>query len=209
MEISKPKIKNCEKMDINCALKKEIYSSVYYTGVIEEEISIKDITFDSCIFEKIDFSHINLEGVNFEDVEFRDCDLSNKKFNFKTFDRVVFRNCKMMGTSFIDSSLVDVEFNGCITKYLNLFGSRIDRVYINESDLSEAFFKSIKANHLKFNEVKFLKAEFIRADLEGVDFSTSYIDGACFDFESLKGITVSESQCVSLASMLGVNVRDY
>lgn len=208
MDVGKPKTLKCSDADITKTFDEGDFHRKRCTGSITREYFITDNTIDECIFDKVDFTPVVLERVELIDVEFNDCDLSNKRFDFQPLHRVIFKNCKLYGTSFIDSSLKDVVFDNCKSRYLNLSGSKLRNVIFKSSDFTEASFSGTECKGIYMENVKFEKAEFMRANFNGVDFSKSSIDGAYFDLDTLKGIAVNPSQCVLLASMLGVIVKD-
>ena len=69
-----------------------------------------------------------------------------------------------------------------------------------------------------FNETVFSKttfgncnldgAEIFRTSLELVDFSSSSIDNILIDEYSLKGLTVNETQALSLSKLLGIIIKE-
>ena len=64
--------------------------------------------FDGCLFENIDFTKVSLKHLDLIDVTFDKCDLSNQNFDHQYLNRVQFKNCKLTGTSFIETNLKDV-----------------------------------------------------------------------------------------------------
>lgn len=58
--------------------------------------------------ENIDFNNIQLNHIDLIDVTFDKCDLSNQNFDHQYFNRVQFKNCKLTGTTFIETNLKDV-----------------------------------------------------------------------------------------------------
>ena len=115
----KPKITNIEDKNILDSYYENEFTNYHFNENIKEKITIKNTTFDSCIFENIDFTNIELIDVDLIDVIFDGCDLSNKCFDYKMLSRVEFKNCKMIGTSFIESVLRDILFDSCVMRYLN------------------------------------------------------------------------------------------
>ena len=76
-----------------------------------------------------------------------------------------------------------------------------------ESNFSEASFSESKFKKTVLKDCEFTRADFMHADLNGMDFSDCGIDGAFFQLDRLKGITVSYEQAVSLAKLLGIKVK--
>ena len=69
-----------------------------------------------------------------------------------------------------------------------------------------------------FNETKFNKtifdncnldgSEIFRTSLELIDFSSSSINNILIDSYSLKGLTVNETQALSLSKLLGIIIKE-
>ena len=121
MKINKPKITIYEDKNINDIDYLESISNYRFTKTTNEYKKIKDNTFDSCIFENIDFTNIELINIDLIDIIFFNCDLSNKTFDNKLINRVVFKNCKMLGTSFINSALKDCSYISVFSKDVSSF----------------------------------------------------------------------------------------
>ena len=58
------------------------------------------------------------------------------------------------------------------------------------------------------NECKFIITNFFNTKLEGIDFSTSNIDGIIVsdNFKELKGIKVNEIQAIELSKLIGIKI---
>ena len=124
-----------------------------------------------------------------------------------TFVRVTFKNCKLIGSTFIDSFIKNTEFTNVSARYVNMAGAKINNMKISNSDFSESSFVETKIKNLDLSEVKFTKAEFLKTLLNGVDFSSSDITDVMFDVMSVKGMIINEFQCIDLIHLLGVMVK--
>ena len=123
-------------------------------------------------------------------------------------DRVLFENCKMIGVSFVDATLKDVEFGGCIAKYMNLSGAKLNNIIINSSDFNESTFLETSVKDVEFSKVDFSNSEFIKTSLNDIDFTDCDITGAYFDLKSLNKIKINSFQCQDIVRTLGVIVED-
>ena len=182
MKLNRPKTINCSDSNFNEALNNS-FSNVIVETEPDEKIVISDVIFDSCY-------------------------LSNKEFNERLISRVEFINCKLVGTTFIDSSIRDVLFNKCQAKYINFSDSIINKVSIENTDLTDASFNCVKIKDINFSKNNFYRCEFLKTKLTNVDFSDSNIEGIIFDNYSLKGIIIEPFQSASIVGMLGVNFKD-
>ena len=64
----------------------------------------------------------------------------NQNFDHQYLNRVQFKNCKLTGTSFIETNLKDVLFDHCQGRYSNLSSSQLLNVMFDHCDLQEASF---------------------------------------------------------------------
>ncbi len=113
----------------------------------------------------------------------------------------------MLGTSFIDSSLYDIQFHDCLTQYLNFSGAKMNRILFKNSDIKEATFMENSIQNMEVENTKFPKTEFIKTSLKGIDFSSCDIESSKFDAFSLQGIIINPFQAPYLIRMLGVVVK--
>ena len=66
MKIVSPKIKNYIEYSIMDSINDNDFSNKLYNTNIEDNVIIRDITFDSCIFNNINFNNIKFEGGYYE-----------------------------------------------------------------------------------------------------------------------------------------------
>ena len=103
MKLVNPKLSYIEKQEWHdCLVSQEVRDAYIYQDSLHD-ISFHQITFDGCLFENIHFQNIQLDHIDFIDIVFDHCDLSNQMIECQYFQRVVFKNCKLTGTSFINS----------------------------------------------------------------------------------------------------------
>ena len=65
-------------------LEKDLEEEIVRNYIFESNqnnIILKNVTFENCIFRNVDFSNIEFDGVDFINVMLENCDLSNKKFD--------------------------------------------------------------------------------------------------------------------------------
>lgn len=137
MKVLEPKVEKAENSDFYRDYEDNYFHDAIYE--IEEYRSIKivDTTLDGCIFKNINFSNIELKDVELIDCIFDGCDLSNQKFDFKLIQRVKFINCRMLGISFLNSSLKDVEIRDSKANYINFSESTLKGIIIADTDMEE------------------------------------------------------------------------
>ena len=120
---------------------------------------------------------------------------------------IQFKNCKLTGTSFIETNLKDVLFDHCQGRYSNLSSSQLFNVMFDHCDLQEASFYDANFKKIQFNETNLIQSELASLHHKGLDLSTCQIQGAMFDLASLKGLIINDFQAVDLIGILGVKVK--
>lgn len=108
MKLIEPKLSYIEKTTFDECLKEMKFQDIHIDENYEREINLDHLTFDGCLFENIDFNTIQLNHIDLIDVTFDKCDLSNQNFDHQYLNRVQFKNCKLIGTTFIETNLKDV-----------------------------------------------------------------------------------------------------
>ena len=112
----------------------------------------------------------------------------------------------MIGTSFIDSTLVDVTFHSSLMRYSNFANCKFQHISFVKSDCLQASFHYLDVKDLSISESCLDETEFLESSLNQVDLSDSSISGIVTDLKSLKGAKVSFEQAASLAQILGVTI---
>ena len=113
-----------------------------------------------------------------------------------------------MGTSFIDSSIRDVEFKDCIAKYVNFSGARFERVIFTNSEFLETTFLENKLKNVEFVKIDFSRSEIRNCDMAEVDFSSCILNDISIDLESMRGIIIDRFQAIDLVRLLGVKFKE-
>ena len=206
MMIQKPRIKNLESFTFKKAQNEQIYENLFFSVNPSNNISFSDITFDSCKFEKIDFKFLKLKNVFFCDCIFEHVDLSNFEFYKVNFTRCRFIDCKMIGTSFIDSVLTDISISSSLLRYGNFANCKVHHFLLEKTDCCQASFHYIHVKDIFFSQCNLKNTEFLETPLNEVDLSNSTIEGIIIDLKSLKGAKVSFEQAASLAQILGITI---
>ena len=76
--------------------------------------------------------------------------MSNKNFSEILIERCEFINSKLLGVSFIDSSIKDVYIDNTLLKYTNYSGAFINKLLIENSNLAECYFIDSKIKNINF-----------------------------------------------------------
>ena len=72
----------------------------------------------------------------------------------------------------------------------------------------ETSFNECKFQKCEFQECSLEKADFFDTSLKDIDLSTCDISGIRFTLSSLKGVILAREQCVILASIFGVYIKE-
>ena len=206
MAVQKPRIKMFTPTSFVDTKNMALYDHLLFSENPLDVVSFCDITFDACKFEKIDFHLLDLKNVFFCDCIFEHIDCSNIEFYKSNFTRCQFIDCKMIGTSFIDSTLVDVVFHSSLIRYGNFSNCKFQHISLAKTDCSQASFHYLDVKDLVISESCLDSAEFLETSLNQVDLSDSSISGIVTDLKSLKGVKVSFEQAASLAQILGITI---
>ena len=135
------------------------------------------------------------------------CDLSNLKAERCGIHGIKFVDCRLTGASFAECDFRDVTFTDCAARYLNCFGASFRNCLFERCDCREGVFAQTGWRRSRIEECVLMGADCSQLTADRLDLSDSMIEGALFSPERLKGIVVSSLQAVSLAKMLGLEVK--
>ncbi|MFR8003559.1 MAG: pentapeptide repeat-containing protein [Hydrogeniiclostridium sp.] len=172
-----------------------------------ENTALVGADFYGCTFSECRLSGWQLEEVHFSDCLFQGCDLSGLRLEGGGFHRVEFRGCRLMGVSFSGTLFDSVFLLNCGASYGNFAECQFRSCLLQRSDFSEGSFGGSQFQKSAVEECRFRLTEFFHAGIEGLDFSSSSLEGAVFAIPDVKGITVSAEQAVELSKLLGLRVK--
>lgn len=171
------------------------------------ETTIKNKTFGNVQISSSSFFSISFDNVIFNQVVFTHVDFSNSNFTNCGLHYCQFVDCKMIGTSFSESTLKFCKFHNISGRYMSICSCKIHDLSITESDLLEARFLESFPNKFVFENVNLKNAEFNMFSLKNVDLSTCNIENFLIDPKYLRGVTLNYSQMVDLAPILGILLK--
>lgn len=145
MKLVAPKLSYIEKTSFEECLKKMKFQDVHIDQNIQQRTIIQDLTFDGCLFENIDFTKVSLKYLDLIDVTFDKCDLSNQNFDHQYLNRVQFKNCKLTGTSFIETNLIQSELASLHHKGLDLSTCQIQGAMFDLASLKGLIINDFQA----------------------------------------------------------------
>lgn len=159
-----------------------------------------------CVFTRVTFQGA-MDKMELVDVIFDHCDLSNIKMRECSFRRVIFKYCRLTGCDMSGSSFRDTEFSFCRGWYINFNDSRFHSSSFSECIFTEGTFSMMKSKDLNIENCDFSGTEWLETKMKDLDFSDSIIGGIMVSPECLKGIIVNPDQAVSMAKLLGIQVK--
>lgn len=169
--------------------------------------SLSDLTVDSVIFEGVDFSSLPLDKVDFQNVIFRHCSLVNHDFSKRYFGRVRFESCNLLGTKWIEASILDVVFKESNLALANFSSSEMKVVFFDSSRLNEAYFSETLLKDVSFEASDLSGTEFFKTPLSGIDISSDKVEGLHCEPESLRGVIISPSQAIDFITYFGLKIK--
>lgn len=174
----------------------------------EEDLS--DMNIQGCVFQGCRFSGCNLKGTSFTDVVFRNCDFSGSQAKNLFAKRCEFVNVKALGAQWLSGHLECVTIRQSNFSQANLSDSSMQQVRMEEVEFVESWLNECKWKQLELKGCNFTRTSFFKTTLKGLDFTSGDLHGIVVsdDGRELKGAVVNSRQAVSLASILGVIVRE-
>ena len=174
----------------------------------KEKIEFTDITIKKAIINNTDFINSNLEKNTFIDIEFNNCNFSNTSFDNCSFIRCEFNNCKLTGCNFIESGLYDIGFIDTNMNYTNISMSSMKNILFKNTMLRNSSFQENKIKNVILKEVDLTRTQFFKTSLNGIDLSSSVIEGIAISIEDIKGATINQFQSLDLMYLLGVKIKE-
>ncbi len=140
--------------------------------------NISGSSFISCTFMNADF-----ESSAFLSVTFRKCTFLDSSFNNADFRNATFDECSFKNTRFLSSQIRNSLFSACFFKYSSFDSSNFISSRINDSEILECGFSSVKAKALVIS----------RSSLTSVNLRKTIIKEIAFDDTRLSDIYLSEN----------------
>jgi uncharacterized protein YjbI with pentapeptide repeats len=160
----------------------------------------------SSVVEKVSFSEAVFSAARWDDVQFLSCDFSNCVFHALEARRVEFIDCRMTGVKASGCTLHDVLFEGCDLKYAVLREASLATCEFTSTQMGDADLAAVRAENCLFRQCSLSGADLSRSvwrecDLRGAAIERIIIDGA-----GLKTCTITASQAIELAVLMGLRI---
>ena len=183
-----------------------------YQDLLLAESDLSDQTAEFATFETTHFKHVVMQRavlrmVRLADVRFEACDLAESICESISLSRAEFLGCRLIGLQATDGRIEDILMKGCNASHAQFWGSVFKRARFENCNLSEANFQGADLTGVLFDKCDLRGARLVGAKLVGADLRTSQIDGARAGIKELQGAIVNAEQAISIARLLGVDVR--
>lgn len=186
----------------------EVYDlrDLIVSGEEAEDLRLDSIDLKASQLNGCSFLDSRFGATGFDHVIFRDCDLSGCAFSGCGLRQVTFLGCRMMGTTFSDCTLSQCQFQDCQGKYMGLVACELRNTALTDCNLSGGSLSRSKLQKASVARCDFTRCDFSGAELSGLDFSSSTIEGAIWTVDKLKNVTVTTTQAIDLARLLGLTI---
>lgn len=176
------------------------------SGEDAPELRIGSIDLKNCSFQRCSFTDCRFQGTGFENVVFEGCDLSGSSFLDCGMKKVYFRECRMLGTVFSGCVLNQGELTACVARYMNMTAGALKSYVLQDCNFSGGSFARCKCQKTTVKHCGFTRCDFSGAEIGGFDFSDSDIEGVTWSLDGLRNVTVTTTQAIEFAKLLGLNV---
>jgi uncharacterized protein YjbI with pentapeptide repeats len=183
-----------------------------YQDLLLAECELSDQTAEFATFETTHFKQVVMQRavlrmLRLADVRFEACDLAESICESISLSRAEFLGCRLIGLQATDGRIEDTLMKGCNASHAQFWGSVFKRTRFENCNLSEANFQGADLTGVVFDKCDLSGAHLAGAKLVGADLRNSRIDGARVGIKDLQGAIINTEQAISIARMLGVDVR--
>jgi uncharacterized protein YjbI with pentapeptide repeats len=165
------------------------------------------VTFEATHFKQVMMQRAQLRSLRLVDVRFEACDLSESEWERISSSRIELLGCRLIGLQASDGRVEDAFIKGCNAAHAQFWSTLFKRVRFESCNLSEANFEGADLAGVIFDKCDLRGAKMADAKLAGADLRSSNIEGARAGIKELQGAIVNREQAISIARMLGVDVR--
>lgn len=169
--------------------------------------SLRSFRAQGCVMENVQLSGAHVGAIVWRDVRLTGCDLANVLAHRITLVRVEFIGCRLTGfrTSALDWR--DVLVEDCDLAYAQLQGGLFRACEFRRSNCPEADLQQAELGGSLLRACNLTRADIRGARLQDADLRDSDLDGVLVNIEDLHGAVVDASQAVSLARLMGLQIR--
>ena len=176
-------------------------------AAISPQAELQQLWARRTVIEAVSFAGAQLRSVRLRDVRLVRCDLSNAVVRGLEAGRVEFVDCRLLGMKAIECRMEDVLLERCDSRYAQFNDGAVRCSEFIDTQLQEADFRGANLEHTRWTNSSLSGADLTGAKLVGADLRGAAIDGMIVGAPDVKGATVSPSQAMELARLLGLLIR--
>ncbi|MEP7189064.1 MAG: pentapeptide repeat-containing protein [Roseiflexaceae bacterium] len=207
-ELAPPRLpKRANVAELDALSDQATYSELLLADYALADQVAEFVTFEKTYFKQMTMQRADLRALRLADVRFEACDLADSSWERLSVSRVELIGCRLIGLQATDGRVEDLLIKGCNAAHAQFWSTVFKRVRFENCNLSETNFQSADLAGVIFDKCDLRGAKMADAKLVGTDLRSSNIDGARVGIKELQGAIVNLEQAVSIARVLGVDVR--
>lgn len=182
------------------------YELAAIQGAVLSDASASRLQFDTCVLTRIELDRSKLPNLRMVDVRVEKSSAANGTWASPSLRRVEIIGSRLTGLTINEGELSDVVFRECKADFMQIASSRIRDVRFENCVLAEAEFRECTLERVAFSGCDMRNVNLAQARLIEIDLRGSGIAGLLLDAAQLGSLTVDPSQAMVILQMLGAKV---
>ncbi|MGC2445523.1 pentapeptide repeat-containing protein [Candidatus Binatus sp.] len=182
------------------------YELAAIQGAVLSDASASRLQFDTCVLTRIELDRSTLPNLRMVDVRVEKSSAANGTWASPSLRRVEIIGSRLTGLTINEGELSDVVFRECKADFMQIASSRIRDVRFENCVLAEAEFRECTLERVAFSGCDMRNVNLAQARLIEIDLRGSGIAGLMLDAAQLGSLTVDPSQAMVILQMLGAKV---
>lgn len=182
------------------------YELAAIQGAVLSDASASRLQFDTCVLTRIELDRSKLPNLRMVDVRVEKSSAANGTWASPSLRRVEIIGSRLTGLTINEGELSDVVFRECKADFMQIASSRIRDVRFENCVLAEAEFRESTIERVTFTGCDMRNTNLAQARLTEVDLRGSRIEGLVLDAAQLGSLTVDPAQAIVVLQMLGAKV---
>ena len=182
------------------------YELAAIQGAVLSDASASRLQFDTCALTRIELDRSKLPNLRMVDVRVEKSSAANGTWASPSLRRVEIIGSRLTGLTINEGELSDVVFRECKADFMQIASSRIRDVRFENCVLAEAEFRECTLERVAFSGCDMKNVNLAQARLIEIDLRGSGIAGLMLDAARLGSLTVDPSQAMVILQMLGAKV---
>jgi len=182
------------------------YELATIEGVALNDASAGRLQFDTCVLTRIELDRTTLSNFRLIDVRVEQSSAANGVWAKPSLRRIEIVGSRLTGLTLDEGELSDVLFRECKADFIHITSCRVRDVRFENCVLAEAEFGESTIERVAFAGCDLRNADLAHAKLSEVDLRGSKIEGLILDATQLGSLTIDPSQAMVIIQMLGAKV---